>query len=298
MKLSEERVKRRVRPPRWLRRLQGSSEAAVSRRRRLVRLTIAGLLLFFFVIAPTYIALQPGFFQRYTGLSDYYTTWSTSVHAEVSCQSCHTSPTFTAQAAHGARMLGEFYLSVLPLSREPKLHGLPGNDTCDSCHIDLRQVSPSGDLRIPHKAHVEVLKIKCVACHDFLVHEKNLNGNHAPTMEMCMECHNGVKAKADCSACHNEKAIPEDHRADDWTVVHSQKTEDVDCESCHGWTETWCSECHSRRPRSHTKDWRAKHRVSVNERRNCEACHAAPFCVECHGEVPTLNFDPALKPVK
>jgi hypothetical protein len=36
----------------------------------------------------------------------------------------------------------------------------------------------------------------------------------------------------------------------------------------------------------------------VARHRNCEACHAAPFCTRCHGELPKLNLDPALKLVR
>ena len=40
------------------------------------------------------------------------------------------------------------------------------------------------------------------------------------------------------------------------------------------------------------------HGAAVKLHRGCEACHAAPFCTRCHGVVPKLNFDPALKLVK
>ena len=39
-------------------------------------------------------------------------------------------------------------------SREPTLFDKPTNEACLSCHIDLRTVSPKGDLNIPHRAHV------------------------------------------------------------------------------------------------------------------------------------------------
>ena len=51
---------------------------------------------------------------------------------------------------------------------------------CSKCHVDLRTVSPSGDLNIPHRAHVAVLKMQCVECHDNLVHTTNAAGQPHP----------------------------------------------------------------------------------------------------------------------
>ena len=72
----------------------------------------------------------------------------------------------------------------------------------------------------------------------------------------------------------------------------------LNCVPCHGWTTNWCADCHSRRPRDHTADWRKTHGQAVAAHRNCEACHTADFCIKCHGAVPQQNFNPALKLVQ
>lgn len=117
-------------------------------------------------------------------------------------------------------------------------------------------------------------------------------------MAGCLTCHNGKTAKAECSACHTNKDIPANHRALDWIVIHPQMQAQVDCAKCHKWTVNWCSQCHSKRPRSHTADWRTIHPAAVKAHRNCEACHVSAFCIRCHGDVPALNLDPNLKLVK
>jgi len=33
----------------------------------------------------------------------------------------------------------------------------------------------------------------------------------------------------------------------------------------------------------------------VKVHRDCEVCHTGSFCINCHGDVPQLNFDPNLK---
>lgn len=262
-------------------------------RRRLLRGGIVTIALLALVIVPGVYASQSGFYQRYEGMRPQYAGWETSVHAKVSCTSCHVRPGIIPRSAHAARMLGEFYLSVIP-SREPDVLARPTDEACSSCHIDLRTVSPAGDLDIPHRAHVDVLEIECVSCHEFLVHEKSPEGRNAPRMLMCLECHDGEQASNACTDCHTEKAAPDNHKAADWVIVHPERLEEEDCESCHGWTEKWCVECHTRRPTSHTAKWRSEHRDTVETRRNCEVCHEADFCIRCHGEVPSLNLDPSL----
>jgi hypothetical protein len=251
-----------------------------------------------FAVIPGYLASQPQFYQRYANTSGRYKTWSTSVHARVSCQSCHIPPNPIAQTVHALRMPGEFYLSLLLPSRPPMPLPVPTNAACQSCHTDLRKVSPSGDLNIPHRAHVDVLKLQCVQCHDYLVHTTNPVGTHKPTMSGCLRCHNGRTAKDNCSACHTDKALPANHKAADWVVVHPDMQKQIDCAKCHKWTQNWCAKCHATRPRSHTKTWRTDHGQAVKTHRNCEACHEAAFCIRCHGTRPTLNLDPNLKIVR
>ena len=275
-----------------------TQENVTPRRRLLVRVLIVGVVLAAFVVIPAYVALQPSFVQRYPNLKPEYATWSTSVHAQVPCQRCHIPPQPLAQAGYAARMLGEFYLSLVAPGRRPNLYPVPTNYACQSCHIDLRTVSPSGDLNIPHRAHVVVLKLQCVRCHVYLVHELSPEGKHTPRMATCLTCHDGRTAKNSCSTCHTNKAIPVSHQAPDWRVIHPQMQSKIDCTTCHAWTANWCADCHSRRPRDHTADWRVTHGKQVAVHRNCEACHQAAFCIRCHGDVPQLNFNPALKLVQ
>lgn len=268
------------------------------RRRLLVRGGVVAALLLALVVLPGYLATRPSYLQRYPRLRAEYRTWSTSVHAQVACQKCHVAPGLVPQTVYAVRMIGWYYASPVLRGKQPGLLGKPTNAACSSCHIDLRTVSPSGDLNIPHRAHVNVLKIECVKCHAYLVHEKSPEGKHKPRMATCLTCHDGVRAKNACATCHTSKGRPADHRAADWDVVHSLRQKQVDCAKCHGWTKNWCAECHSRRPASHAGKWRTNHRLRVEKHRNCEVCHAAPFCVRCHGEVPQLNFDPRVRLVK
>ncbi len=268
------------------------------RRRRLIVASLIVLAIVLLVVIPGFLGTRPGFFGRVPSLNEKYETWSTSTHLEAGCEECHVPPGVLAQASYRARMAGEFYLSLVLRSREPRVFGTPTNESCLACHNDLRTVSPKGDLQIPHRAHVTVLKMKCVECHNYVVHEKSPEGKNTPPMIGCLRCHNGDIAKDSCTACHTKKAAPQSHAAPDWPIVHAERATDPECDSCHKWTEDWCVDCHVRRPQSHGADWRAKHGEQVKKHRSCEACHEAQFCVRCHGELPQENFDPTLSMVK
>lgn len=267
------------------------------RRMLLLAAAVTAGVLVLLVLVPGYLASRPAFLQRYARMDSAYGTWARSEHAKVPCSRCHVGPGELAQAGFRVRMLAEFYLAIAMPSREPVVFGKPTNEACQSCHIDLRTVSPSGDLNIPHRAHVSVLKIPCVRCHRYLVHTTSAEGKHTPPMAGCLQCHDGRTAKNQCSACHTEKLEPMTHRANDWLIVHPKKA-GAECNRCHKWTERWCADCHSKRPRSHGPEWRSQHGAAVRVHRNCEACHAGAFCRRCHGEVPTLGFDPSLKIVR
>jgi hypothetical protein len=272
---------------------------AMPRWRRVLLLSGAvAIVLLVLVVLPGFVALQPAFLARYSNLAVPYRTWKTSTHKDVPCEGCHVAPTLPAQVAFDARMVGEFYLSIVRPARTLDVFAKPVNVACQRCHTSLVTKSPSGDLIIPHRAHVQVLGLQCVRCHVYLVHEASPEGKHTPTMANCLTCHNGVVAKNACVTCHTAKAAPAGHAAADWVYVHAQFVNKIDCASCHAWTPHWCADCHSRRPPSHTADWRTTHGQAVKINRDCEACHTASFCINCHGDVPQLNFNPALKLVQ
>ncbi len=259
-----------------------------------MRAGIAVLAVLLLGVLPGYLATRPAFYDHVPALTEEYEAWSTSTHLEAGCEACHVPPTTIAQTTYRVRMVGEFYLSLVFRSREPQVFATPTNEACLACHSDLRTVSPRGDLQIPHRAHVSILEMECVECHNYLVHELSPEGKHVPPMVECLRCHDGDAAKDACTACHTEKAAPESHANEDWLVEHAEQADDPECITCHKWAENWCVDCHSQRPQSHGSDWRAAHGAQVEIHRNCEACHEGPFCIRCHGEVPQLNFDPGL----
>jgi hypothetical protein len=147
-------------------------------------------------------------------------------------------------------------------------------------------VSATGDLLIPHRAHVEVLEVGCPTCHQDLVHSENTKGFNLPEMSTCMElCHDGEKSTAECIKCHTRKQVPDDHLEEDWLLVHSEMIDTVDCGECHAWSPDYCADCHSELPESHSVgNWKDLHQYPAVERgeQGCMTCHDEEKCLECH----------------
>jgi hypothetical protein len=210
--------------------------------------------------------------------------WTTSTHAQMSCVQCHVEPGVGGFLKFSAKAIPAFYSQVLQGPSSTNVLGAPRKKACNKCHTTYRQVGPSGDLLIPHRAHVVVLGLECDECHESLVHSNNRRGFNRPEMEGCLEkCHDGVKAKDECSACHSAKSVPKSHKSKGWLQVHGKEAETQDCGECHDWTPKYCEECHSKRPASHSGNWKKDHAAPAKERSaGCLVCHEDAFCEECH----------------
>ncbi|MCL6472695.1 MAG: NapC/NirT family cytochrome c [Firmicutes bacterium] len=233
-------------------------------------------------------------------------SWQGSSHEKIGCPNCHNP----------APGIKGFILGI-PHKIESVVAHVSGNYTepikakthiktevCQNCHVSWRDVSPSGDLIIPHQKHLDK-GIPCVKCHFAVVHGANLEGKfiRRPAMELCLSCHGGGNKNVSetfnapvltCKNCHTEKAIPESHKDAKWFEIHSlvakdPSHEDSNCKRCHGWTPFFCSQCHqSKRPSTHYggTEWRTYHSIRARVNYNgCLVCHnKETFCFRCHDE--------------
>jgi len=183
----------------------------------------------FFLGPPYYITSRPSYFGSYRGVRSFHDSWKSSTHAEVDCVECHVKPAARHVVLLRLEMIGEFYAKPILQSSWPFSWRKPPNEACLVCHSSSRRTSPSGDLLIPHKAHVEVLKMECIDCHEYLVHKRNLEGKHTPPMARCLKCHDGTRALNECKSCHRKKSYPANHRSNDWLIVHGQKKKEINC---------------------------------------------------------------------
>lgn len=262
--------------------------AAIGRRPRMLpKLVVAAVLLGILVVVtlPVFSTLQPAYYGRYPDLATRMHNWSASTHARVSCVECHVDPGARGFTDFTIASIPAFYSQLIDGPHETNLLGEPSSDACQKCHTGFRQVSPDGDLLIPHRAHVQVLGIECVACHKQLVHSVNDKGFNRPEMETCLECHDGTRASNACVDCHTRKHTPANHAEKTWLATHGSKSETIDCGECHSWTPAdFCEDCHKKRPATHAGNWKAGHAGRAKtQSQGCYVCHdEKAFCGECH----------------
>lgn len=236
-------------------------------------------------------------------MKKYYQNWETSTHANVGCATCHVKPGLINAIHHKTQVWKEPYMAWIVKVKEvkPEEVEIPENESCLLCHTEDREISPSGDLKIPHRKHLELdmpeaekakeeshllepEKLKCAYCHYRMVHTETPRGLNTPPMERCFTCHDGKKASKACNACHTKMSAPKDHRRD-WTLLHGEKArkDRKYCDQCHAVFPKFCSDCHSTRPESHEASWWKDHEDGAKSRpKGCKVCHGKNFCAMCH----------------
>ena len=189
-------------------------------------------------------------------------TWEASAHSQsTTCVTCHQEPGFegflkfqTSLAEMTYRYLANKY--YMPITVRNKVSG----ESCYSCHALTREMSPSGDLIVPHARH-EMVKVNCMECHKGVVHA-NISYRYLAiaedtkvwtrtfsskqmtyefrnlSMRECLECHNLRRADTSCAACHKDIDYPPSHFENDFMITHgSQAFEGIQgCDECHSWT--------------------------------------------------------------
>lgn len=271
--------------------IQPAEERAHPRARRLIKFSSAiGVIVLAvaaLIVIPSLVAFSPTFCA--TCHVDQYATWKQATHKNVSCTDCHIQA--NSWEAFKARIgILDKLVIKMGLSRGNRnitgFNALPMDKNCDVCHKLKRNITPAGDLIIPHESHTKLRKLLCVNCHHELVHSAKAKTGNKPSMIGCYRCHDGTKAPNSCGACHTEKSLPDDHKQADWLRIHSikQKQDPAYCDRCHGWVKDYCKECHQRKPRSHDKTWPATHQglISTDRREGCAKCHGAQRCLSCH----------------
>jgi hypothetical protein len=243
-----------------------------------------GVLIIVALVLPGISLSQPGYYRRYPALAKRMDNWATSTHSRMSCVQCHVEPGVKGALEFGIKAVPAFYSQLFGGPSTTNLLKPPTRAACQKCHTSYRKVAPSGDLLIPHKAHVEVLDMQCGQCHKDLVHSLNRRGFNRPEMEGCLEqCHDGDKASDECVSCHTRKEVPKSHKQAGWLETHGQEAKKQDCGECHDWTPNYCSACHKKRPPTHTATWKTDHGAKAKVRDDgCMVCHDKKFCEQCH----------------
>ncbi|WP_053368268.1 NapC/NirT family cytochrome c [Bacillus sp. FJAT-27245] len=247
---------------------------------------------------------------------EYY-TWKASSHGEVDCVNCHIEPGVENLAkAKGNGLVQLFKKQTNTYLAPIKMPSLIPDKSCERCHnVFNREVSPSGDIIIPHDKHKKE-GIECVQCHSGVAHGKIAERKvtyksdyekwderlgamfmsdrkySSPKMDTCMECHEARKVTLECKACHETSMVPENHKTTAFKAGGHGKIQPSNlktCEQCHSYMSKESYDFFKEEPKytqflknGHTNTDTAK--VSVNQYAKTNT-----FCKDCHGQRPTSH---------
>jgi len=132
-------------------------------------------------------------------------------HARVSCVSCHESGNLFQRSigdtiGRGTHVVGE----LLGFKDPGSTYGVVQSSSCIRCHKDIpaQQALPEGSrkaqlLNMSHKEPVAA-GMDCIQCHPQYSMPTDARALADQRMTLCLKCHNGNQAAADCTTCHRK----------------------------------------------------------------------------------------------
>lgn len=217
-----------------------------------------------------------------------------SVHADVSCLSCHTGFSGVLGALRYIPTLARE--TIDEFTGWDVAHGVLDPRSCVSCHDDL---AATPELAAAHEDAED-----CASCHGDVSHPPlRLPGFDRPVDELaegqvhprlyvqthgtdvasdpgsCNECH-----ETDfCETCHLRETYP---HPDDWIETHGPTQIELGpdtCQGCHA--PTFCEGCHGAEI-PHDVRWMGEHWRDLQDAGTgpCLLCHPRRDCTDCHAK--------------
>ncbi|WML46920.1 cytochrome c3 family protein [Neobacillus sp. PS3-34] len=185
------------------------------------------------------------------------------------------------------------------------------NSACERCHnIGTREVTPSGDLIIPHNKHL-AKDIKCIQCHSGVAHGKiaerkvTFKSDYdkwddtlgkslmsdvkftSPKMETCIECHEARDVSTACKTCHTTGMEPKSHKKENFkfqTHGKSAKKDVKQCHSCHQYMSE--TEIKGMEEVPASQQFLANGTIKDKSHSAQEYAKENSFCKKCHTQRP------------
>jgi nitrate/TMAO reductase-like tetraheme cytochrome c subunit len=232
-------------------RVYDASGKAVRIKKRYLVLVALGLVAIAgaFLFIPFYITTTPGFCYNCHIMEPFVQSWEESTHSKFGCEKCHVKPGLLNHAINSMIVSQNVYLNFVGRAEMPDQIGSATNENClqDGCHTTNRIASTSGDLKIPHKDHVEFRDLECKDCHYNVVHTVD-GGTPKPSMGVCAMCHDGERAPNTCDTCHRDPPTAEEEHPGLAVDEHGEiaKGRERDCFKCHHADASFCAQsgCH------------------------------------------------------
>jgi nitrate/TMAO reductase-like tetraheme cytochrome c subunit len=172
------------------------------------RIPFYGLIFLFILIVliPSYYTSRDTFCGSCHIMKPYYSTWTKSTHARVSCVSCHNGSGPIGWVASKSALFRQIVVAIVFRPDKIKEDGNIPNSYCIECHAEHRTITSGADLKLPAAHHkMQNNPFQCVDCHKALVHSATPNGKNTVKMKICVDCHKAKKISVKCVICHNEK---------------------------------------------------------------------------------------------
>ncbi|CAG9608452.1 cytochrome c3 family protein [Pseudoneobacillus rhizosphaerae] len=234
-------------------------------RGRLIKVMTLTLFFLILLFSVGYLGLETTSSSKFCAscheMKPEYYTWKASSHSEVDCVNCHTGSSKEDYAKAKANGLVQVFKKATNTYSAPiQMPDEIPNDACERCHnMDSRNVTPTGDIIIPHDKH-KTENVACIQCHSGVAHGKiaerkvtfktdyekwDEKVGHSimsersyvrPKMEKCMSCHESRDVTLECQACHTTGMYPKSHKKEEFkTAMHPQdaKKDIGSCNKCH-----------------------------------------------------------------
>lgn len=211
----------------------------------------------------SYKVTQPSFCASCHAVKSEYLVWAVSGHSQVNCLECHGEEGLKGLVIQNLKALTHGYLYLAQVKgKGTGFESKIPDARCQKCHTSKREVTPGGDLIIPHTEHINNPDVQCVDCHRDAVHggdngaqkvselddvvapeefKSQLKDNlqrkdFLPSMGLCLKCHDGKTAPSSCEACHKEITTPENHSKKEWNSGGhgiAARQDVAECIKCH-----------------------------------------------------------------
>ncbi len=202
--------------------------------------------------------------------------------AEVECTACH--PEIESSTKSSDR-------NFPTMDQCAACHDVEDDTKCGICHRNAEEPGPiptsTRPIAFNHKTHLSG-GIKCLVCHNDVAGTEKPESQSMPTMAICMDCHDGVKANKDCELCHQKKVTLADIHPEGWRHKHAERasTDRQWCLQCHR-EESACLACHrgdNLTGTIHDLNYQYTHGLDARSKNaDCARCHDTKgFCADCH----------------
>lgn len=245
-----------------------------------------------FLVGWTRVASSDTFCASCHEVEPFARSAARSVHADVTCLSCHTGPGLAGAVRYIPTFVREVITEFTPIGFA---HGVLQARDCESCHDNIATT--------PELAAAHATDAKCASCHGDVAHPpfrlagfarpvEAAEGQVHPRLyvqthgvdvaarpDSCVECHE----ETFCEACHFRETYP---HPDDWIAEHGPTQQDLGiqaCEGCH--PQTFCAGCHGTEI-PHNDRWLSEHWRDLEDApvTPCLLCHPKTDCTTCHSE--------------